>query len=334
MDIKKILVELSNTDGPSGYEEAVLQKIEKLIAPYVDRTWRNSMSTLIAEKKGNGKGKLGVFAHADEVGFVISKIEEDGFARIEVTGGIDPKVSMAQRVKIYTRDGATSGVIGFLAPHLQKEEDRKSMPHPDNIFVDISCSEKRVRVGDVSVPDVEACEINSKISGKALDNRSGCASLIWAAKMLQKIRNEWDLYFIFSSEEEIAGPGARTIAYELNLDKAIVVDVTHANEKVPGYPLIKLGEGPVLTIGPMVDKSFKDKISEICSRNGLKTQIEPAPIHSGTDADEVQIARIGISTTVVSIPLLFMHSPVETVDPKDVEETARLIAVVAAEMEV
>ena len=110
--------------------------------------------------------------------------------------------------------------------------------------------------------------------------------------------------------------------------------MTHANEKVPGYPLIKLGEGPVLTIGPMVDKSFKDKISEICSRNGLKTQIEPAPIHSGTDADEVQIARIGISTTVVSIPLLFMHSPVETVDPKDVEETARLIAVVAAEMEV
>ncbi len=328
MDVKELIKELSALDGPSGYEEAVLKVIEKKIEPFVDRVFYNKVGTLIAEKKGTGRGKLGIFAHADEIGHVITKIENGLFARLETIGGVDPKIMFAQKVKIYTKKGIARGVIGVLPPHLQKEEHRNKVPDFDKIFVDLSCSElgEYVSVGDICVVDMKPVELNGKLCGKAMDNRAGCASLILAASLLQTIKNYQDVYFIFSSQEEVSGPGAVSIAYELMLDRAIVVDVTHGDVKIPQFVQIKLGEGPALCIGPVIDREFQSLLSEIAQKNNVRTQIEPAPNRSGTDTDEVQLAGSGIRTTLVSIPLLYMHTPVEVVDPKDVQETSRLLA--------
>ncbi|HOJ87934.1 MAG TPA: M20/M25/M40 family metallo-hydrolase [Pseudothermotoga sp.] len=328
LDVKELIKELSSLDGPSGYEKAVLELIEKKIEPLVDRVWYNKVGTLIAEKKGTGSGRLGIFAHADEVGYVVTKLEKGLFARLETIGGVDPKVIFAQRVKIYTAKGIAKGIVGVLPPHLQKEEHRSKVPSFDKIFVDLSCSElgEYVSVGDICVVDVKPVELNGKLCGKAMDNRAGCASLILAAQLLRNIRNYQDVYFVFSSQEEVTGLGAVSIAYELRLDRAIVVDVTHGDVKIPQFVQIKTGEGPALCVGPVIDKEFYSKLYQTAQRNNVKIQIEPAPGRSGTDTDEVQLSGTGVRTTLVSIPLMYMHTPVEVVDPRDVEETARLLA--------
>ncbi|HBT38901.1 MAG: M20/M25/M40 family metallo-hydrolase [Pseudothermotoga sp.] len=333
MNTKELLMQLSNLDGPSGFETIVLDAIEPMLAKVCDRTWRNRVGTLVGEVKGSGRKRVGIFAHVDEIGLVVAKVEEGNFLRLETVGGVDPKVLLAQRLKVYTRRGTVSGIVGTLPPHLQKEEHRVRFPDYDRIFVDVSCDSAAsdVRVGDICVFDVKAAEISGKICGKALDNRAGCASLLLAAESLQKLRHESDVYFIFSSQEEIGGPGAGSIAYELELDEAIVVDVTHANVKQSAFPTIRLGEGPVLSVGPAIDSEFYKRAVETAQRNGVKTQIEPIPGRSGTDTDQVQITRIGVKTLLVSIPLMYMHTPIEVVDPKDVEETARLLALIVAE---
>ena len=319
---------LSGVDGPSGYEDEALKLIEEKIKPYADVLKTSRLNTLIALKRGEGTKKLGIFAHVDELGFVVAKVEERGFIRLEPIGGVDPKVVLSQRIKIFTKQGVASGVVGFLPPHLQKEDQRGKVPSFDDIFVDVSCSflGEHVSVGDICVIEGECAELGSKVSGKALDNRASCAALILAAQNLQAIKNRADVYFIFSSQEEIAGPGAVSVAYELGLDEAIVVDVTHANEKVPQFPQIKISEGPALAVGPVINKEFYKALSDVAKRNGVKIQLEPTPGRSGTDTDEVQITGSGIKTALVSIPLMYMHTPVEVADPRDIEETARLIA--------
>lgn len=333
MNTKELLMSLSKLDGPAGYEGPVLDAIEEIAKNVCDRTWRNKVGTLIAEKKGSGKTRLGIFAHVDEIGFTVAKIEEGGFLRIETVGGVDPKTLLAQRVKVYTKSGIVNGIVGTLPPHLQKEEHRSKFPDYDKIFVDVSHDENtsQVRVGDVCVFDVKPIELNGKISGKALDNRAGCASLLLAANLLRKLRHDVDIYFIFSSQEEVIGPGAISVTYELELDQAIVVDVTHANVKQASLPLIKLGEGPVLGIGPAIDPEFYKRAFEAAQKHNVKVQIEPMPGRSGTDTDQIQITRTGVKTLLISIPLMYMHTPVEVVDPRDVEETARLLAIIAAE---
>ena len=297
---------------------------------------KTRLGGLIARIKGPENLKIGIFAHVDEIGFVISKIEDGKFARLETIGGVDPKVVLASEVRIFTKDGPTRGVVGLLAPHLQKPEDRKKVLMYDEIFVDFSMGSlaKSVRVGDRVTLRGDPIELNGKIIGKALDNRAGCASLIKSMELLRKYKTRYDVYYIFSSQEEVGGPGAVTIAYELNLDYAIVVDVTHADDAPPFYEKISLGGGPTIGFGPSVDKNFWRKIVDIAKRNGIKYQKEPLPGRSGTDTDEIQITGTGVRTALISIPLKYMHTPVEVVDPFDVDETARLLTHIVVDLEV
>jgi len=328
LDTVSLLKCLSGADSPSGYEDEVLKVVEENIKPYVDLVKKHKMNTLIAAKRGQNGKKLGIFAHADEIGFVVAKLEERGFARLEPIGGVDPKVVLSQRIKIFTNQGIATGVVGFLPPHLQKEDQKDKVPDYNDIYVDVSCSPlcEAVSVGDICVIEGRCASLGDKLSGKALDNRASCAALILAARELETIKNRSDVYFIFSSQEEIAGPGAVYVAYELGLDGAIVVDVTHGNEHVPQMPQIKISEGPALAVGPVVNREFYKALCDVAKRHGVRTQIEPTPGRSHTDTDEVQITRSGIKTALVSIPLMYMHTPVELVDPRDVEETARLLS--------
>ncbi|SHH32782.1 M20/M25/M40 family metallo-hydrolase [Thermosipho atlanticus] len=337
MNTKDLLLKLTSIHGPSGFENQVIKEIQKIMEEYSDECHITKLGSLICLKKGNGKGRIGLLAHVDQLGFVVSKIDEKGFAYVEKIGGWDPKVVAGQRAIIYSNGKIFNGVFGFLAPHLQKSKDRKIMPNFDGLFLDISMNKKwkEINVGDiVMLDDIKGFETQNFVFAPALDNRASCTSIILTAKMLQKMNHSFDVFFIFTTQEEIGGPGAPTSAYFSELDYAFVIDVTHGDEKIPGYAKIELNKGPAVGFGPVIDREFNEKVRKVAEKYNIKTQLEPIPRNSGTDTDEVQLVRTGIKTQLLSIPLKYMHTPYEKVSITDVENTAKLMAFTIIEMEV
>ncbi|MBO8160862.1 MAG: M20/M25/M40 family metallo-hydrolase [Thermosipho sp. (in: Bacteria)] len=337
MNTKELLLKLTSLHGPSGYEDKVVEEIKNIMKNYSDECFITKIGSLICTKKGKGKGRIGLLAHVDQLGFVISKINDQGYAYVASIGGWDPKVVAGQRAVIYSGEKVFKGIFGFLAPHLQKPQERKLMPNFDGLFLDISMNANwnEIKVGDIVMLDsVDGFESNNFIFAPALDNRASCVSIIKTAEILQKINHSYDVFFIFSTQEEIGGPGAPTSAYFSDLDYAFVIDVTHGDEKIPGYSKIEINKGPALGFGPVIDKEFHKKIRDVAKKYNINFQLEPIPRNSGTDTDAVQLVRKGISTQLISIPLRYMHTPFEKISINDVENTAKLMAFTIAEMEV
>ncbi len=327
MEVKEILKNLSNLDGPSGYEFPVIKYIKDIaekIAPV--ETVIDNHGNLIVRKKGDGK-KIALFAHTDEIAFVITKKEFGNYFRIHTFGEVDPKVVISQRLRIHTKDGISYGIVGMLEPHLQTEEIRQKNITFDDLFIDILDKSDSVQIGDLATFDSEAFDLNERyIAGKALDNRASCATLIYTLELLNQFIVNADIYFVFSVREEDGVSGAVNAAYKINPDLAIVLDVTHGDISRPSYPKIETGKGPVLDIGPMVNYEYFDKIKNLAEKLSVNYQIEPNGEHSHTDTDRIQITREGIPTLLISIPLRYMHTPYEVVNIRDIEETARLLS--------
>jgi endoglucanase len=323
----KLLLKLSSIPGPSGYEDDVISEISQIMKPYSDECFRTSMGSLVCVKKGTGP-KIGFFAHADQIAFVVTKIYEDGFLRLSGVGGWDPKTVISQKVWVHTKNGKLRGVVGFMPPHLQTTEESKKVPDYDHLFVDVTMNPnwKDISIGDLVTLDVEGFEKNGTIFAPALDNRASCVAIIKAAELLSKIKTDAEVYYVFSTQEEIGGPGARSGAYISEIEYGIVIDVTHGDEDIPGYPKIKMGEGPAVAVGPVTNRRFVEHINKISGKYNIKVQTEPIAGRSGTDTDEVQLTRIGVKTALISIPLKYMHNPYEKIIVKDVEDTAKLLA--------
>ncbi|MCD6545113.1 MAG: M20/M25/M40 family metallo-hydrolase [Thermotogae bacterium] len=327
MKLEEFLKLVANEFGPGGYEQRVVELIKKNISKYSDSVKIDKSGNLIAIKRGNGKGKLLLEAHVDEIGLVVSKIVSQDYIRIHMVGGVDFKILPGQRLRIFGRDGKIyRGVVGMLAPHLQKSTERNKAIEYDELFVDVSMNVEKPKIGDMAVFDVPTSEFgDGLITGKALDNRSSCAVIFEVFKSLSKIKHEVDVYALFSVKEETSGIGATTGGYAIEPDVAIILDVTHADVKDPTAPDIKLGYGPALGFGPMVDKEIFSDLKKIALDNNIAYQLEPLPGRSGTDADNLQLVKKGIKTGLVSIPLKYMHTPVEIVSLKDLKETVRLL---------
>jgi len=329
MELKtnELLLRLTLIPGPSGYEDEVLKEIEQIMKPFVDECFRTPMGSLVCVKKGTGP-KIGFFAHADQIAFVVTKIYEDGFLRLSGVGGWDPKTVISQKVWVHTKNGRLRGVVGFMPPHLQTTEESKKVPDYDHLFVDVTMNPnwKNISIGDLVTLDVEGFEKNGTIFAPALDNRASCVAIIKAAELLSKIKTDAEVYHVFSTQEEIGGPGARSGAYISEIEYGIVIDVTHGDEDIPGYPRIKMGEGPAVAVGPVTNRRFVEHINKISGKYNIKVQVEPIAGRSGTDTDEVQLTRIGVKTALISIPLKYMHNPYEKIIVKDVEDTAKLLA--------
>ncbi|ACK41967.1 MULTISPECIES: M20/M25/M40 family metallo-hydrolase [Dictyoglomus] len=327
MEVKEILKNLSNLDGPSGYEFPVIKYIKDVaekIAPV--KTLIDNHGNLIVRKKGDGR-KIALFAHTDEIAFVITKKEFGNYFRIHTFGGVDPKVVISQRLRIHTKEGISYGIVGMLEPHLQNEEIRQKNITFDDLFIDVLDKSDSVQIGDLATFDSEAFDLNERyIAGKALDNRASCATLLYTLELLNQFIVNADIYFVFSVREEDGVSGAVNAAYKINPDLAIVLDVTHGDILRPSYPKIETGKGPVLDIGPMVNYEYFDKIKNLAEKLSVNYQIEPNGDHSHTDTDRIQITREGIPTLLISIPLRYMHTPYEVVNIRDMEETARLLS--------
>jgi endoglucanase len=271
--------------------------------------------------------KIMLAAHLDEIGAIVTQIDQ-GFLRFTQIGGLDDRVLMGQEVTVHGQR-ALPGIIGSIPPHLLPADQPHDTVDQAYMHIDVGLPsrqvEKLVQVGDlVSFARAPDLLLNDLISGKAMDNRASMAAMIVCLRELTKVQHEWDVYAVATADEEWGGfVGATTQAYAIQPDVAVALDVTFADvEEIE----VKLDAGPVIGLGPSNHPVVRERLLQICQDLELKHQSEVMPSGAGTDAYAIEISREGIPTILISLPSRYMHSPVEVVQPKDVERIGRLLA--------
>ena len=313
-----LLKKLTQTDGVSGDEGDIRAVIEKEIKKYCDEISTDAMGNLIAHKKGNGK-RVMLAAHMDEIGIIVTFIDDLGFIRFGAVGGLDVKDLVGRRVRF--KDG-TIGVIGSEDEEFSKKADI------NKLYIDIGISDTKkipVQIGDRAAFVGDYTENKTSIISKALDNRVGCYILISALKKIKKNKN--DLYFVFTAQEEVGLRGAKTSAYSVNPEYAIAVDVTDAGD-TPSAPkmAVKMGNGAAIKVmdrSILCDSTVRNLMCEVSKKNKIPYQLE-IMTDGGTDAGAIHLTRAGVKTGGISVPSRYIHSPSEMVAKSDVEACVEL----------
>lgn len=268
-------------------------------------------------------------AHMDEIGFVVTAIENGGFVRVSPCGGVDLRVLANSPVIVWGTE-PLHGVFCTIPPHLKKETEDKATP-TDKLLIDIGVTgetEPLVKVGDrVSfAPNFEVLQ-NTVITSKALDNRAGMAAILHALSLLKNKPLPYTLKIVFATGEELGCRGATSAAYAANADAAIVTDVSFAyTPDAPRSECGDLGKGAMCGIAPTLDTVFSNALMDIAQKNNIAYQTEVVGGKTGTDADVISIARTGVRTALLSVPLKYMHTPIETADIRDIEAVGALMA--------
>jgi len=336
------LSELSQMPGVSGDEKKVKEFIKKIVKDKVDEIYEDKMGNLIAVKKAkvsSSKGRFAFFAHMDEVGFMVTKINEDGSLAIHPVGGIDPRLLPGKRLKIGEKE--IPGVVGIKAVHLQKD-DSTSPPKYENISVDIGANkkseaEKLVNIGDYVVFDVPFEEYETHLVGKAFDDRGGCSLMM--DLIFEDTTLSFDLYFAFVVQEEVGLRGSGVAAEEIKPDVAIILETTTAgdNPELEEYKwATHIGDGPAVTFmhrGYVVNKKVYDWIISTAEKRGIKYQYKRRTA-GGTDALRVATRMSGIPAGVISIPCRYIHSPSSVMFKNDYYNTLELLKALLEEGEV
>jgi len=337
MNIKEILEKLSNAYGASGYESGAAEEVTSLLKNKIDDVIRDKMGSVIGVVRAkNPRGKVMIATHLDELALVVKGI--DGrFIRVSWIGGWDRRVLIGQEVVVMGRK-RLMGVVGSIPPHYTRGK-KEDVPSWEELFVDVGLDEKELKklvsIGDPVYMARRFTPLSGDYaSGKALDNRASCAMLVSLLLQAKEEGINWDLYGVFTVQEEETGLGAFTSTYHINPDIGFAVDVTQGTSFGVGEDLaFPLGKGPVIATGPNIHPRIFETLKKIAEDKEIPYQIEPVPGLTGTDAAIIQIVREGIPTGLVSIPLRYMHTPVETVNLKDIDRTMRLLLYFLKEFE-
>jgi endoglucanase len=342
--VPQVLLDLLAARGPSGYEGAPAGVWLAAAGDYAEVS-RDVLGTPLALVPASGRRREGarrllVMGHIDEIGLIVTHIDDEGFLWFRGVGGWDPQILVGQRVVIDTRADALPGVIGKKPIHLLRDEDAKKVPDIRELHIDIGASDgddarRRVRVGDVAVIDADPIQLpNGRLASRALDNRLGSYVALEAARLVAAVGGpRWELAAVAAAQEETTFGGSRTSAFSLEPDAAIVVDVTHATD-APGIEVRDsgkhaLGSGPVISRGSTLNPALFELLYQTARSEKIPFTVEASARATGTDADAVHLSRSGVPTALVSIPVRYMHSPVELVQLDDVHACARLIAAAA-----
>ena len=321
MDIIKLLEDLTQINSVSGNENAIREYISENVKDYCDEVYADNMGNLIAHKKGNGK-KIMYAAHMDEIGIIATDIDDKGFIRFSNIGGLNTRNLVNLRVRFAN---GTEGVIGA------EEESFKDKPALSKLFVDIGASDKKSAQKKVGIGDSASfvggfVNMSDCVVSKALDNRAGCAILI---KALAEIKNtENDLYFVFTTQEEVGLRGAKTVAFDIEPDVAVAVDVTDTGD-TPSAPTmaVEMGKGAAIKVmdrSIMCDADVRAKMVETAKKNKIPYQLE-IMTDGGTDAGAIHLTKSGIKTGGISVPTRYIHSPSEMASVKDIESCIELV---------
>lgn len=313
-----LLEKLTQSFGPSGRESEITNAVLNEVRPLADEVYTDSLGSIVAHIKGNGK-KIMLAAHMDEIGIAVTFIDDKGFLRFSNIGGIYVKRLLSRRVRF------ANGTVGVI----DTESDNKELKM-SKMYIDIGAStrkeaEKLVSVGDMAVFEGGYTAENGVIISKALDNRAGCYVLIEA---LKNVKSHNDLYFCFTSQEEVGLRGARAAAYSINPDYALAVDVTDTGDTPGAEPMaVKLGGGAAVKVmdrSIICDSDVRTALIELAKENNIAYQLE-VMTDGGTDAGAIHISRNGVKCGGVSIPTRYIHSPSEMVSEKDLQSAAELV---------
>lgn len=337
MQTEELLMALTNAVGPSGREDRAAQILIDFFTTGEGRPWitaleRDRLGNIILRKEGSSPQppRLMLAAHLDEIGLIVTSFEE-GFLRFSPIGGVDQRVLPGQEVIVHGREDLP-GVIGAKPPHLQQPDESKKAVKIEDMVIDLGLAADRmaalVHVGDPVTIKRDCCALrNNFYAGKAMDDRASVVALVECLRRLKDFRHEAEVLAVITVQEELGVRGALVSAYGLNPDLGIAVDVTHG--EMPGladYEGFKLGQGPAIVTGPPVHPLIFEKLKTAAEAGKVKYQVEAEVTPRGTDAYAIQIAQAGVASGLVSIPLRYMHTSVETLALDDLKETGRLLA--------
>jgi len=327
------LKQLVETDAPSGHEQALAELLRRQWEGLVDSFESDRLGSLIGVKRGTQadepRRKIMLAAHMDEIALMVRQIE-DGFLYVHRLSGIDARVMLAQPVTVHGRR-ALPGIVATSPPHLLSAADRKHYPPLESLVVDTGLPAKEVeelvRLGDLVTVDAPLLQLQGRrVAAKAMDDRACIAAIGTCLHLLQGMRHSWDVYAAATVQEEVGLRGAATAAHVIAPDCAIALDVGFAEQPGVSLGAGKLGGGPQLGIGANFHPRLVKHLKDVAAYYEIPWQADITPARSGTDAWAIQVARRGIPTALLSIPLRNMHSAVETLDMKDIERCGRLLA--------
>ncbi|HNR29306.1 MAG TPA: M42 family metallopeptidase [Candidatus Hydrogenedentes bacterium] len=330
--LKQLLI----TPSPSGFEERVQAVCREYVAPFVDEVYKDVHGNQYAVRNKSAPLRVMLAGHVDEIGLMVNTIDEKGFIGFVPIGGVDAATLPGQRLLVHGRKGPVPGVIGRKAIHLIPPDDRKKFTDFHEMWIDIGAKDKKdaeklVGIGDPVTIDVGYLELrDNKVVARALDDRIGAFVCIEAMRLLEKRKIEVAVYCVTTVQEEIGLRGATTSAYGCNPHAGIAVDVAWATDHPRGdgdrYGHTKINGGPILDRGPNINPVVHAGLVRTAEKHKIPLQHRASPRATGTDANAMQLSRDGVATAIVGIPNRYMHTPVELVSLKDVENAARLIA--------
>jgi putative aminopeptidase FrvX len=325
-----------NNASPTGFESSGQEIWLDYIKPYIDEYISDTYGTVVGVINPSAKYKVVIEAHADEISWFVNYIDDKGYIYVIRNGGSDHQIAPSMRVNLHTKEGIVKGVFGWPAIHVRKEKEEA--PSLKNIFVDVGASTKEevekmgIHPGTVITFQDELTELNDRyFVGRALDNRIGGFMIAEVARRLseQKVDLPFGLYVVNSVQEEIGLRGAEMISRRISPDVAIVTDVTHDTD-APMYDKktsgdISAGKGPTLSYAPAVQNNLRDLIIEVAEKNEIPFQRLASSRFTGTDTDAFAYSADGVASALISLPLKYMHTTVETVAKSDVEHVIQLI---------
>ena len=340
-DLASLLKKFSDAHGLSGYEDDVAALLRQEMEPLVDDVSIDRMGNVIGVRAGEGPTVM-IAAHMDEIGAMVSHIDDDGYLKMVPVGGWSDQTILGQRVMVHTSDGRLlPGVIGSRPPHMMDAEERKRLIKAKEMFVDCGATnaanagELGIAVGSLITLDRDLCLLgNDFVTGKALDNRAGVVSMIWALRLLKDKPVRATIQAVGTVQEEVGLKGARTSAYGLDPDVAIATDVTIPGDN-PGVTKsespVAAGKGPSITIidaagrGVITPRPVLRWLRETAEASSIPYQVQVGN-GGNTDATAISITKSGIPCGVISVPTRYIHSPVEVLSLRDLEQSATLIA--------
>lgn len=332
----QFLMELVNSFSPSGFEEDAVKVWKQRTKSFVEDVKTDVHGNSIGIINKNGSPRVMLAGHIDEVGYMVKYVDKEGYIYFSTIGGIDLHLVPGERVWIKTKKGMALGVIGKKPIHLLEREEREKVAKIDQLWIDIGAknekeAKSKVSIGDPAVPAVGFEVLNGDmVIGRGFDDRSGAFVVSETLRLISGKKPKASIFGVATVQEEIGLRGAITSAYGISPDIGIAIDVTFATD----FPTvekkrvgdIKIGAGPVISRGPNINPKVFDLLVKTAKEEKLPYQIQGQPRGTGTDANVIQLTKAGVATGLVSIPNRYMHTPVELVNLKDLENVAKLLS--------
>ncbi len=341
---RAFLNRLLETPSPSGFETAGQRVWADYTRPLADTFDTDSYGNAFATLNPEGSPKILLSGHADELGFMISHVNDNGFLYFQGIGGVDRALIRGQRVIVHAAGGPVPGVTGQLAVHLQEPDDRKKVPEIHEMCIDIGAKSKAEAEAVVSIGDAVTYAagvhplLGDRIAARGCDNRIGTWAAAEALRRIGEHRDRLEACVVAAStiQEENGLYGATMTGYSVRPDLALVVDVTHGTDipqcSKPKHGDIKLGGGPVISVGSSNHPVIVHRLRAVAEAAGIAVQTEANPRRTGTDADAIFLQRGGIPTVSIGLPNRYMHSPAEVIDLSDLDQIASLLAAFALDL--